>query len=121
MYGDPKFLIAHHDAVSAYGQLLSPDRRYTSIDTNLKGGFRGVEFNGMAMVADRDCPYDEIYFIDPSTISREELFPIGFLEEDGKILDRASTTAAWTATLAYYANLACFQPNRNAALRDVIK
>ena len=118
--GDPKYALTHFDVYSAYGQLLSPDRRYTS-DLKLKGGFTGVEFNGLPIVPDYDAPYDEIYFIDPSTLSVEDLAPMSFLNEDGSILDRSSTTPAWNATLRYYSNLCIKAPNKNAALRDVIK
>lgn len=118
--GNPKFGLTHFDVYSAYGQLLSPDRRYTD-KMKLKGGFTGVEFNGIPIVADYDCPYDELYFIDPSTISVEDLAPISFLNEDGSILDRSSTSPIWNATLRYYANLAISAPNKNSVLRDVIK
>ena len=73
------------------------------------------------MVADYDAPYDELYFIDPTTLSIEDIRPISFLEEDGNILDRSATTPAWNAVLAYYANLCIKAPNKNAALRDIIK
>jgi len=117
--GDPKYALTSFDVYSAYGQLLSPDRRYTS-DMKLKGGFTGTEFNGLAIVPDYDAPYDELYFIDPSTLSVEDLAPISFLNEDGSILDRSSTTPAWNATLRYYSNLAISAPNKNSVLRDVI-
>ena len=118
--GDPKYILTHHDVFSAYGQLLSPDRRYTA-SMELNGGFKGVDFSGLAMVPDFDCPYDEAFFIDPSSLSVEDLAPISFLNEDGSILDRSSTTPAWQATLRYYSNLACSAPNKNASLRDVVK
>jgi hypothetical protein len=72
------------------------------------------------MVADFDAPYDELYFIDPTSLSMEELYPMGWLEEDGSVLFRSSSTASWEATLAYYANLAVFAPNKNSSLRDII-
>ena len=118
--GDPKYALTSFDVFSAYGQLLSPDRRYTD-KLELKGGFTGLSFNNIPMVPDYDCPYDELYFIDPSTLSVEDLAPMSFLNEDGSILDRSSTTPAWNATLRYYANLAISAPNKNSALRDVIK
>jgi hypothetical protein len=118
--GDPKYALTSFDVMKAYGQLLAADRRYGT-EMKLEGGFTGVGFNGIPLVADFDCPYDEMYFIDPSTLSVEDLAPISFLEEDGSILDRSSTTPAWNATLKYYSNLAISAPNKNSALRDVIK
>ena len=119
--GDPKYILTSWDILSAYGQMLTPDRRYTSGDMKLKGGFTGVDFNGIPMVADYDAPYDEAYFVDPSTLSIEDLAPISFLKEDGNVLHRSATTPAWNATLRYYANLCIKAPNKNAALRDIVK
>jgi hypothetical protein len=118
--GMVKYGLTHNDVFKAYGQLLSSDRRYTETMT-LKGGFTGCAFNTVPLVPDHDCPYDELYWIDPSTLSVEDLAPISFLDEDGSILDRSSTTPVWQATLRYYAQLACSAPNKNAALRDVVK
>lgn len=118
--GNLKYALTHFDVFSAYGQLLATDRRYTT-DMSLPGGFTGVKFNDIALVADYDCPYDEVYFIDPSVLSSEDLAPISFLNEDGSILNRSSTTPLWNATLRYYNNLCIKAPNQCAALRDVIQ
>ena len=118
--GSPKYALTSFDIFSAYGQLLATDRRYTS-EMTLGGGFTGVKFNDIALIADYDCPFDEVYFIDPSTISVEDLAPMSFLNEDGSILDRSATTPTWNATLRYYSNLCISAPNKNAALRDVVQ
>lgn len=119
--GNPKYILTSWDVVSVYGQLLTPDRRYANANMELNGGFKGVDFNGLPMVADYDAPYDEAYFVDPSVLSVEDLGPIGFMNADGGILDRSATTPAYNATLRYYANLAISAPNKCASLRDVIK
>ena len=118
--GDPTYALTSFDVYSAYGQLLTPDRRYTS-DMKLNGGFTGLAFNNLPIVPDYDCPYDELYFIDSSSLSVEDLAPMSFLDEDGAILDRSATTPAWNATLRYYANLASSAPNKSSSLRDIIK
>jgi hypothetical protein len=118
--GDPKYIITSFDLFRAYGNLLSADRRYSDTMT-LNGGFTGVNFNGIALVADYDCPYTEMFFIDPKAISVEELSPMSFLNEDGAILSRSATTPAFNATLRYYANLATSAPNKSAVIRNVVK
>jgi len=117
--GNPTFALTSFDVYKSYGLLLTPDRRYTNADSPLKGGFVGLVFNNIPIIADYDCPYDEMYFIDPSTLTVEDLAQMSFLNEDGAILDRSSTSPLWNATLKYYANLAITASNRNAALRDV--
>lgn len=118
--GDPKYILTSFDVTSAYGQLLTPDRRYGT-ELKLEGGFTGVGFNGIPMVPDFDAPYDEAYFIDPSSLSVEDLAPMAFLNEDGAILDRSATQPIWNATLRYYANLANSAPNQSSSLRDIVK
>jgi len=119
--GNVKYALSSFDVFSAYGQLLTPDRRYTNVDTELKGGFKGVLFNGIPIVPDFDCPYDELYFIDPSTLSVEDLGDMSFIDDDGNILYRSSTSPSFNATLSYYGNLAISAPNKNSSLRDVVK
>ena len=118
--GKIKYGIAGSDVVSAYGQVLSPDRRYTA-NMKLEGGFTGVAFSDVPIVDDYDAPYDELYWIDPSTLSVEQMAPVGFLKEDGNILSRHATQPAWKAVLRYYAQLANTAPNKSSALRDVIQ
>lgn len=116
--GEPSFGLTSFDVFSSYGQQLTPDRRYTD-KMQLEGGFTGLMFNNLLIVPDYDCPFDELYFIDKSTLSIEDLGDISFLNEDGSILDRSATTPAWNATLRYYGNMAISAPNKNSALRDI--
>jgi hypothetical protein len=117
--GEPKIILTSFDLYAAYGRLLSSDRRYSDTMT-LNGGFTGVSFNGLTLVKDYDCPYTEMFFIDPTSLSVEEMAPMSFLDADGAILSRSNTTPSYQATLKYYANLACSAPNKNAVLRNVI-
>ena len=117
--GDPKYILTGFDLYSAYGRLLSSDRRYT--DTmELKGWFTGVKFNDLALLADYDAPYTDMFFIDPSVLSVEEMQPMAFLQDDGAILSRSATTASYQATLRYYANLASSAPNKCAVARNLV-
>lgn len=117
--GNPKYALTSFNVYSSYGQLLTPDRRYTD-KMQLNGGFTGIEFNALPIVADYDHPVTELNFIDPSVLSCEDLSPMSFLNEDGAILDRSSTTPAWNATLRYYANIAIKAPNKCSVVRDII-
>jgi len=117
--GDPKLILTSYDLFGAYGRLLAADRRYT--DTmELKGGFTGVKYNDLALVPDYDAPFKDMFFIDQDTLSVEELTPMSFLDSDGNILSRSATTAAFSATLRYYANLAISAPNKNAVARNLV-
>mgnify|MGYP001571949718 CR=1 FL=1 len=119
-FGMPKIALTSYDLYQKYALSLTPDRRYTSSDMDVKGGFTGVKFNDMVLLPDFDCPFDEMYFIDTNALSVEELTPVSFMEKDGAILSRSATTPAYQATLRYYANLAVNKPRSCSALRDVI-
>lgn len=117
--GDPKIILTSYDLFGAYGRLLAADRRYT--DTmELKGGFTGVKYNDLALVPDYDAPYKDMFFIDNSSLSVEELTPMSFMDSDGSILSRSATTPAFSATLRYYANLATSAPNKSAVARNLV-
>ena len=118
-FGKTKYILTSPDVISTYGQTLTAVRRYANADMKLNGGFEGLDFNGIPMVSDIDCPYSEAFFVDPSVISIEDLAPISFLDRDGSKLYRSSTTPVWNATLTYYANFAISAPNKQATLRDV--
>jgi len=118
--GDPKYILTSFDLFHAYGKLLAADRRYTT-EMTLNGGFTGVSFNGIALLPDYDCPYTEMYFIDPKVLSVEELAPMSFLNEDGAILSRSATTPAFNGTLRYYANLASSAPNKCSVARQLVE
>lgn len=117
--GDPKIILTSFDLYAAYGRMLAADRRYTDTMT-LNGGFTGVNYNGLALVKDFDCPYTEMNFIDPSSLSIEEMKPVSFIDEDGAILSRSATTPSYQATLRYYANLANSAPNKSSVLRNLV-
>ena len=117
--GDPKIILTSFDLYAAYGRMLAADRRYTDTMT-LNGGFTGVNYNGLALVKDFDCPYTEMNFIDPSSLSIEEMTPVSFIDEDGAILSRSATTPSYQATLRYYVNLANSAPNKSSVARQLV-
>jgi len=117
--GEPGMILTSFDLYQAYGKIMSADRRYTDKMT-LNGGFTGVSYNNIAFLKDFDCPYTEMYFIDKSTLSVEEMKPMSFIDEDGAILSRSNTTPSYQATLRYYMNLANSAPNKSACARNLV-
>jgi len=47
---------------SAYGETLTPDKRYNNT-TTLSGGWTGLDFKGKTWVVDRHCLKNRIYFL----------------------------------------------------------
>jgi len=106
------------------GQLMTPDRRYTPSMT-LAGGFKYLEWSGIPIVWDRDCPVDDsnylrqLFFLDMDTFAIYELADWDFDDTDGSILHRVTGYAKYDATLFYYAQLGCLDPANNVVIRDI--
>lgn len=100
------------------GNLMAPDRRYTPSMT-LSGGFTALDFNGKPIVADRDCPANNLFWLDESTFIRYELADWDFDDTDGSVLHKVSGEAAYEALLYYYAELACTDPANSTNIRDL--
>jgi len=100
------------------GNLMAPDRRYTPSMT-LAGGFTALDFNGKPIVADRDAPANNFWWLDESTFTRYELADWDFDDTDGSTLHKVSNEAAYEALLYYYAEMACTDPGNSVNIRDL--
>lgn len=100
------------------GNLMAPDRRYTP-SMRLSGGFTALDFNDKPIVADRDCPANNLFWLDESTFIRYELADWDFDDTDGSVLHKVSGEAAYEALLYYYAELACTDPANSVNIRDL--
>jgi hypothetical protein len=104
--------------------LMTPDRRYTPTMT-LAGGFKAIEWAGVPIVWDRDCPKDDtyfnrqIFFLDMGTLKIYQLADWAFDDTDGSILHRVSGYTKYDAALYYYAQLGCTDPAKNIVIRDL--
>lgn len=79
--------------------------------TNLEGGFTGISFNGIPVIADRFCPDGTMYLLNTDDFKLHQLCDWQWLEgEDGKILKQVPGKPVYTATLVKYAELMCYRP-----------
>lgn len=116
--GEVSFVLCSYKVRDAYSKLLTPDKRYMNT-TDLKGGFKSLDFNGVPLVADRDCTPYTAYFVDKSTLELYEMAPISWADKDGAVLRQVAGYDAYEATLFYYANLGTNAPFKNCALSFV--
>lgn len=105
------------------GHLITPDRRYTPTMT-LEGGFKAIEWAGMPIVWDRDCPTDVngnhmMFMLDESELKIFQLADWDFDDTDGAILHRRAGYAQYDAQLYYYAQLGCMDPRTQLVIRDL--
>lgn len=123
--GYPSVLLGHHSTRREYLALLTVMKRYIneralSPDGGVKGGAikSDIEFNEVAMKADRDCPTGLLYGADESTFERFELTE-GWADEDGTVLLRLSGTDGYEARYRKFFNLGCLAPNKNFVLSSI--
>lgn len=102
----------------SYVSILTSDKRFVN-STELQGGFKAVDFNGSALVPDKDCTPYTMYFVDKSTMKIFEQAPISWAQEDGAVLRQVVNYDAYEATLFYYANLGAMNCVKNACLSYV--
>lgn len=101
------------------------------LDTvELKGGYSGLRFSAAgemmrpgakpkAMVWERDCPENEQYWLSSDCLVKHELSDFEFVDEDGSVLQRSSTTDDFEARLAGYFELGCTQRNAHGLYDDL--
>ncbi len=88
--------------------------------TELSGGFKAMEFNGIPVVADRFCPEGTMYLLNTDDFTIHQLCDWKWLEgEDGKILKQVPGKPVYTATLVKYAELMCSRPCGQGALYGI--
>jgi len=127
--GETSLMVTSPTQFRKIGQLLTPDRRY-SPSMELDGGFTAINWAGVPIFWDRDCPRmgqfvnnaadtDMLFGLDESQMMIFQLADWDFDDTDGNVLHRRQDVAAYDATLYYYANLGCMDPSKQFVIRDL--
>jgi hypothetical protein len=121
--GEPSLGITSPTQFRKIGGLLTGDRRY-GVEMTLEGGFTGVNWAGVPIVWDRDCPTDAngnhmLFLLTESSLKIYQLADWDFDDTDGAILHRRSGYAQYDATLFHYSQLGCLDPAENGVIRDL--
>lgn len=108
---DIKFILASFAGQDAYYELASNER--IAVNTMvLDGGYEGVEFSGIPIVADPEH-WDGFYdFIVPDAMRICQVKDVDWMDKDGNVLFRVANADAYEATLFAYMNFGT--PMRNS-------
>jgi hypothetical protein len=112
---DIKFILASYAGQDAYYELAMNERIavYTMV---LDGGYEGVEFSGIPIVADPEH-WDGFYdFIVPDALRINQVKDVDWMDKDGNVLFRVSGADAYEATLFAYMNFGTTMRNSLGAL-----
>lgn len=116
--GETDLIVTTPDLRDAYAALLVADKRFVNT-LDLDGGFKGLEYSGLPLVADPDCTENTMYFLDTSHLQIMQMSDFDWMDEDGAVLARVSGSDAYEAVLFWYAELATDRPRAFSFLRDV--
>ena len=115
----PNLLISEHKARRLYVALLQEQKRFVNT-MDLKGGFKGLDFNGVPWVVDKMCPPQRVYFLNMADFVWFVMKQIGWIQRDGSVLKWVDQKDAYRAVLASYRNIACKQPANQTMLYNVV-
>ncbi len=125
--GDPSLMITSSTQFRKIGALMTANRRYTPAQT-LEGGFQALDWAGIPIVWDRDCPRcgdngirDQLFILDEDDFAVYQLQDWDFDDTDGGVLHRQQGLAAYDATLFYYAELGCMAPDDQGKLINLAR
>ena len=116
--GDVSAMIGSFGMQRKLFSLLQLQVRYVD-PTTIHGGFKVLDFNGHAFIADRDAPFGKIYLLDESQIKIFRNQDWHFLDEDGNTLKWVSGFDAWEAVLACYYQFGATRRNTQLVMTNL--
>lgn len=116
---EPDLLISEHKARRLYVALLQSQKRFVNT-LDLKGGFKGLDFNGTPWVVDKLCPPQRVFYMSTQDWCWFVMKNIGWIQRDGTVLKWVDQKDAYRAVLAAYRQIACKQPANQTVLENVI-
>ena len=100
------FLMASYGVRRAYLYLFSMGQR-TVNTLDLEGGFKALDYNGLALVADKYQANGTMDFLSTKNFSLNRIDDWDWLDKNGNILSRISNSAIYEAILSFYGDLGC--------------
>lgn len=106
----------------AYFNLLTQQRRFSNTK-DFGGGFSGLAFTtdqgDVPVVVDTLCPPNTLNFINEGELKIYQEEDWSFMDKDGGMWLRSSTTDAYSATLYQYVELGTHRRNTHGQIQDI--
>lgn len=116
--GEPDLLISDFVTRRRYEALLQSQKRFVQ-PLELEGGHTALEFDGKALVVDKDAPQERIYYLRTADWVWMMAQDVDWMDRDGAVLSRVAGKDAYGATLYTYRNLACKAPVNQSVLYGI--
>lgn len=103
-------------------QALFAKKRISVDVVELSGGYKGISYNDIPIVADRFCPEGTLYLLNTHDFELHQLCDWCWLESgDGHILHQIPGKPVYSATLVKYADLLCSKPCGQGKISGIIE
>ena len=116
--GRVRYMITTHGIRRQFASELIDQKRYPAV-MDLDGGFKAVTYNGIPIIVDKDCTRGRVYGIDPEVMAIIKEKDWGFVDRDGRVLQRIVDFDAYEVTMCVYQQLVCTAPNRQFVIQDI--
>lgn len=114
--GKPSIILASPSNYRRIGFALAPDRRFGGTQMKLDGGWTALDFHGVPVVRDFNCPDGYVYVLDESTLGIEFLVESSWLDRDGSILKWVEDKDAYEAVAYTRPQLMAYNPALNCVI-----
>lgn len=116
----PNIIIGTYAQRDKYAAELQANQRFVNTIA-YKGGFSGIEFNGIGFVPDPDAPGQHCFLLNTNYIAIYQQAGMQFMSEDGAVLSRKSGYAAYEATLYWFFQLGARRCNVHARIKGLLQ
>jgi hypothetical protein len=112
------YIQVSHGVRRAYIDLLAATKQTVNTQ-DLKGGFKALSYNGIALVADRFTPSGCMQLFDLNDWAMYQMADFNWMDRDGSIMARVANRPAWEATLVKYCDIGCQRPRGQALITGI--
>lgn len=120
--GDISLFLTDHTIFNAYGNSLTPDRRYNTMGSRfamLDGGFKSLDYDEVPVAKDRDCQYNTIWALAEDRMKFLHMSDWDWMQSDGSVLSRIGKKDAYEATLYKYCEFGICDAKDHVQIKNV--
>jgi len=113
----PNLAVTSYAIRDTYANSLTSLRRIVD-KMDLEFGFKGLQFNGLPIVADDQCTSGYLYMLNTKYLAIPQSSEIEWADEDGKILDKVPSYDAYRAYMYWASNLVTTRRNVHSKITN---
>lgn len=116
--GSVSCVITSYGVQRAFFNLLQSQVRYMN-PMQLASGYQALDYMGVPVIADKDAPYGQVYFLDERWFRIYSNQDWHWMDDDGKVLKWVTNQDAWEFILRRYMNMGLSRRNAQLVMYNV--